>query len=342
MHIPERDKLIFTRNVAVMTKSGIPLLEAVRSQASQAAHPSFRKVIGSMVRDIEAGRRFSLALERHPSVFSPFYVNAVRAGEKAGSLEQNLEYIALQIEASMAFKKALTSALLYPAFLLVAVFSVGFAVAYFILPAIADLLTSFESEPPFATNIILLVSFAVREYAVFFLLGAVAAVACGLLLAQGKGGKAAIDRIALHVPVLGNILRQAHLVETATVLSTLLKSGVPVHESLEVTAQSLGNSVYRKAVEKMIPPVLKGNPLSAFLDRRLFPPLFVQMVEVGEKSARIEQNLDFIASFYQKEVEQSLKNILTLLEPVLLIIVGAAVLLLALAIFGPLYQVAGS
>ncbi|MBI1754928.1 type II secretion system F family protein [Candidatus Azambacteria bacterium] len=142
--------------------------------------------------------------------------------------------------------------------------------------------------------------------------------------------------------MLGNIFRQAQLVEVATILSTLLKSGVPVHESLQITAQSVSNIVYKEAVARIVSPVLKGNTVSAFLDKRLFPPLFIQMVQVGEKSARMEQNLDFLAAFYQKEVQYRIKNILTLLEPFLLIIVGIAVLLLALAVLGPIYQIAGS
>lgn len=339
--IPEKEKLFFTKNITVMMRSGIPLAQAVRSQSVQTRNPTFRRVLSRVTADIEAGQRFSVALERHSPTFSPFYVNAVRAGEKSGSLEQNLDYIADQLEASIVFKKTLTSALMYPAFLLVAVVCVSFLIGWFVLPTITDLLTSFETDPPLPTKIVIGMGYLFKNFgavmAIALLLCAVGAYA----LAQTRGGRDIFDHIILHVPILGKVFRQVYLVETTKMLSTLLKSGVPVHESLAITADSVSNAVFRRALRRIIPEVLRGNPISPFLDRRLFTPLFVQMMEVGEKSARVEQNLTYLSSFFQREVESTVKNLLTLLEPALLILVGVAVLLLALAIIGPLYQVAG-
>ncbi len=341
MTVSQQDTLVYTRNTVVMVKSGIPLLEAVRSQASNAQNPSFRRVLVRMAADIEAGQRFSVALSRFPSVFPSFYVNAVKAGETAGTLEQNLEYVASQIEAGIAFRKALSSALLYPLVLGAALLVVGFTVGTIVLPTLSDMLLSLGGEPPPLTKVILGIGALFDAYG--WVIAACAVLLClaVYLFFQGRGGKKVFDRLILHMPVLGSIFRQVSLSETAVTLSTLLKSGVPVHESLKIAADSLRSDVYRQALLKVVPPVLKGNPISVFLDRKLFPPLFVQMMEVGEKSAHIEQNLDFLAEFYRKETERSLKNILTLLEPILLIIVGIAVLLLALALLGPIYQIAG-
>ncbi len=342
MPISDKDKLIFTKNTAVLLTSGIPLVSAVNSLAAQAANPSFARVCAALARDIQAGRRFSLALERYPAVFDSFYVNVVKAGEKTGSLERNLEYIASHIESRIAFHRALKSALLYPAVLLCAVAGAAILFVYFILPSITDLISSFQGEPPLATKIILFISSAVSDYGALMFTAGITALALLVFFAHSARGNETVGRLSLSMPVLGNIFRQVQLAEIAAILSALLKSGVPVHESLQITAHSVRNPVYQKALARVIPAVLKGSTISAFLDRRLFPPLFMQMMEVGEQSARIEQNLDYLADFYQKDIANRMKNILTLIEPVLLIIVGVAVLLLALAILGPMYQIAGS
>lgn len=342
MGVSEKDKLIFTKNLSVMMKSDIPLLEAVRAQTVQVQNLFFKHVLVRIARDVESGHRLSLALARHPSVFPLFYVNVVKAGETAGSLDQNLDYLASQIEERIAFGKTLSSSLMYPAILLTAVCIVGLLFAYFILPNLTDLLASFQTQPPPATRVILFISFTISHFGAFIFLGIIALGAALVLFFQSRSGKPIYDKIILHLPVMGKIFTQVQLVELSTVFSTLLKSGVPVHESLQITAESIRNSVYQKELARIIPAVLKGNPVSMFLDRKLFPPLFMQLLEVGEKSARIEQNLDFLANFYRKEVEHSMSNILTLLEPILLIIVGVAVLFLALAVIGPIYQIAGS
>jgi len=295
--IPDREKLIFTRNVAVMVKSGIPLVESVRSYATQTQHPAFRKVLSRVVADVEAGQKFSFALQRHPSAFSLFYVNAVKAGEKSGSLERNLDYIAEQIEAHMIFKKALTSALLYPLFLVVAVSAVAFLLSWLVLPTITDLLKSFTAEPTLSTKLVIGIGSLVEQFGIFIVLGVVVCFTLAYASAQTSSGKEVSDWVLLRLPVFGKVFRQVYLVETSKTLSTLLKSGVPVHESLSITAESLGNTEFRRAIRQVIPYVLKGNPISPFFNKRLFPPLFIQMMEVGEKSARIEQNLDFLASF---------------------------------------------
>lgn len=341
MSISDRDKLLFTKNIAVMIRASIPLAQAVQSQAHQAAGAQFRRVLSNIARDIETGQKFSSALEKYPKTFSMFYVQVVRAAEKAGMLEHNLEYLAEHIEVNMTFKKALSSALIYPAFILSAIIAIGVVFAYSILPTITELLLSFSVEPPLATKIVLFFLLGAQQYGVIIFLGVIMAGLFAYMYAQTPQGKDLFSRTLLHIPVLGGIFRRVYLAQSAKILGTLLKSGVPIHESLAILAESMENATFRDAIRRIVPEVLRGNPISPFLTSRVFPPLYVQMVEVGEKSASMEKNLDFLAAFYQKEVDQNMKNILSLLEPVLLIIVGIAVLLLALAILGPIYQTIG-
>lgn len=341
MRISDRDKLVFTKNIAVMIRASIPLAQAVKSQAQQAINPGFRAMLYSIAAEIETGQKFSVALERYPAAFPLFYVQVVRAAEKAGMLEHNLEYLAEHIEANMVFKKALSSALIYPAFIIAAIAVIGVFLGYTVLPTIIELLLSFSAEPPFATRVVLSILLGAQTYGVFIILGIIVAGMFAYFYAQTPRGRDALARMLLHVPVFGGIFRRVYLAQSAKILGTLLKSGVPIHESLMILAQSIDNAAYRDAIRRIVPEVLRGNPISPFLHRKLFPPLYVQMMEVGEKSASMEKNLDFLADFYQKEVNQSMKNILSLIEPALLIIIGIAVLVLALAILLPIYQTIG-
>lgn len=341
MRITDRDNLIFTKNLAVMVKANIPLAQAVRTQVQQSRNPSFRKILFDVAQRVEAGQKFSSALESHPSAFGFFYVNVVRAAEKSGTLENNLEYLADHIETAMVFKKTLTSALMYPAFMLCAIVAVAAVLGYTVLPTVTELLATISEDPPLATRAVLALAAFVSSYGVALMLGAAALAAGVYFFVRSPSGKVTSDHAVLYFPIAGSIVRRVYLARSAKILATLLKSGVPIHESLAIMAGSLGNDAFQGAVNRVIPEVLKGNTISAFLDRKLFPPLYIQMLEVGEKSASIERNLDFLATFYQKEVENNVKNLFTLIEPVLLVIVGIVVLFLALAVIGPIYQSAG-
>lgn len=341
MHITDRDNLIFTKNLAVMVKANIPLAQAIKTQVQQSRNPSFQRILFDIAQYIEEGQKFSAALERHPSAFGFFYVNVVKAAEKSGTLEQNLEYLADHIETAMVFKKTLTSALMYPAFMLCAVIAVAAVLGFTVLPTVTELLVSFGEHPPFATQMVLMLASFASAYGAMMILAMITLGIAGYFFFQSSSGKVFGDHAILHFPIAGGIVRRVYLARSAKVLATLLKSGVPIHESLAIMAGSLGNDAFQSAIRRVIPEVLKGNTISSFLDRNLFPPLYIQMLEVGEKSASIERNLDFLASFYQKEVENSVKNLFTLIEPILLVIVGIVVLFLALAIIGPIYQSAG-
>jgi len=341
MRITDRDNLIFTKNLAVMVKANIPLAQSIKTQVQQSRNPSFRKILFDVAQRVEAGQKFSAALESHSSAFGFFYVNVVKAAEKSGTLENNLEYLADHIETAMVFKKTLTSALMYPAFMLCAIIAVAAVLGYTVLPTVTELLATISEDPPFATRVVLALTSFLLTYgiAVIFTVGVLGVA--GYFFVRSPSGKAMSDHVVLYVPIAGSIVRRVYLARSAKVLATLLKSGVPIHESLTIAAGSLRNDAFQGAIKRVIPEVLKGNTISAFLDRKLFPPLYIQMLEVGEKSASIERNLDFLASFYQKEVENNVKNLFTLIEPILLVIVGIVVLFLALAIIGPIYQSAG-
>lgn len=344
MSVPEQEKIMFTRNLSVMVKSGIPLLQAILTEARQARSRDFQSVLFGIAKNIESGERFSLALARYKNVFGSFYVSVVEAGERSGTLEQNLTYLFEQMTSHQAFKKELTGALVYPAVILGAAVLVGSLMAYFVLPQLTEFLSGFDNAKlPFATRVVIAFSAITQSYGPFiFLAGLVGCFLCYALATGTKSGRDFMGAVMIHLPVLGGIFRRAYLVQFSKMLSTLLKSGLPIHESLTIAGNGLDNVMFRNAVLKLVPTVLQGQPISPFLDRSLFPVLYIQMIEVGEKSAHVEQNLDYLADFYRKEMEYKMKNILTSLEPLLVLFIGAIVLFLALALFMPLYQTIGT
>ncbi len=341
MGISDAEKVNFIRNLATMARAGIPLGSAVRLEAQQAANRSWRAVLTRLAETVERGERFSVALERFPAVFDRFFVHIVRAGETSGSLEQNFLYLADELAARVAFKKELMSALLYPAVMVSALLAAAFFFLLFVLPSLRDIVVSFGAELPLFTKIVFGISDALSNNVGGIALALVFAALGATVFFGTRSGRMVWDRAQLAIPIFGALFLKVNLVRFSRIFATLLKSGIPVHESLAMAGASVRNGRVRSAIEMMVPYVLKGQGLSGLLDRRIFPPMYVQMMEVGEKSASIEKHLEYCADFYQKEVERTLKNLVTLLEPALLVIIGIAVLFLALAVLGPIYQAVG-
>lgn len=342
MSVSLKEKLVFTKNISVMIKAGIALGEALKLEASQQRNPTFRKALFNIASDIEKGERFSSALEKYRNVFGVLYVNVIKMAEQSGSLDQSMEYLFEEMEDRLNFQRELTSALLYPIVVLSLVFIIGLAFVFFILPKITDVLLSFGGEPAQSVKIILAISNFAQNFGILVLVGLFLILVSIYFLYQAKIFESFFDRFFLGLPILGAIFSKINLSRFAKVFSTLLRSSVPVNRSLEISAGSLGNIVFKKALLNIIPYVNRGDPVSVYLDRKLFPALFVEMIEIGEKTGKIEQNLDYLSDFYKKEIKQSIGSIITLLEPALVLIIGVVILFFALAVFAPLYQTISS
>ena len=342
MTVSIKEKLIFTKNISVMIKAGIALGEALKLEASQHKNPIFRKALFGIADGVSRGERFSNTLSKHPAIFNSLYVNIIQTAEQSGSLDQSMEYAFEEMEDRLNFQRELTSALLYPAIIFSLVFIVGGGMIFFILPRLADTLSSFGGEPVWSVEIILAVSHFVQNFGIATVISLILSLIGVYFLYQAKIFKSFFDRLLLSLPIFGGIFTKIYLARFAKVFSILLRSNIPMNRSLEISAGSLGNLIFKRSVLGMIAHANQGNPISVYLDKKLFPALFIEMMQVGEKVGKIEHNLDYLSDFYKKETKQNIDNILTMLEPVLLLVIGAVILFLALAMFAPLYQTINS
>ncbi|MEK7067003.1 MAG: type II secretion system F family protein [Patescibacteria group bacterium] len=342
MAVSIKEKLIFTKNISVMIKAGIALGEALKLEASQHKNPIFRKALFGIAGEVSRGERFSGALSKHPAIFDSLYVNIIQTAEQSGSLDQSMEYVFEEMEDRLNFQRELTSALLYPAIIFSLVLVVGGGMAFFILPRLADTLSSFGGEPVWSVKVILTISGFVQNFGIAAVIVLILFLIGVYFLYQAKMFKSFFDRLLLSLPIFGGIFTKVYLARFAKVFSILLRSNIPMNRSLEISAGSLDNSIFKRSVLGMITHANQGSPISVYLDKKLFPALFIEMMQVGEKAGKIEHNLNYLSDFYKKEAKQNIANILTMLEPVLLLVIGAVILFLALAMFAPLYQTINS
>lgn len=340
-----QDKLLLTKHLSVMLKSGIPLAEALFTLIEQAKAPQLRRVLQHVLADIENGQSLSHAFERHPKVFSQLYVNLVAIGEESGTLEQNIDFLATQLTKEYNLRKKISGALLYPAVVLSAMVIMGSVIALFILPKLVDFFDAFEVELPATTRLLVFVAQLMKEQGVWIIAGALALLIAVVFFVRIRVVQPLWHRFILRIPVLGTFLLYGELAHFSRNFGSLLKSGVPIHHSIEVTAQTLHNTVFRADLERIAQELNRGKNIStAMVENHFFefPPLVSRMIGVGEKTGKLEDTLLYLGDFYEEEIDSWTKNFTTILEPVLLIVIGIAVAFIALAIISPIYQLTGS
>ena len=338
--VSKKDVVNFSRQLSLMFKSKIPLVQSLHSIAEQTKNPAFREKILMISQEVEGGTRFSQALSAHPKLFSSFYVSMVKAGEASGSFSESLTYLADHLEREYYLNSKIQGAMIYPALIVVVVIGVLVMMMFFVIPNMTKVFTETGQDLPLVTKIVIGLSNLMRHWGwLVFLLSAGAGMG---LMRYGKTveGKKIKDRFFLRVPFVGSFLKMIYLSRFAENLSTLISGGIPIAQSLEITAEIVGNDVYRQIVFEIKEEVIRGENMSKILARHpeAFPPILTQMVAVGEKTGTLDQSLMSVVDFYRKEVERSVDNLLSILEPVMVIFLGGMVAGLLGAILLPLYK----
>lgn len=338
--ISKKDVVNFSRQLALMFQSKIPLVQSLHSIAEQTKNPGFREKILTISQEVEGGTRFSQALSSHPKLFSSFYVSMVKAGEASGTLSESLTYLADHLEREYHLYSKIQGAMIYPALIVVVVIGVLVMMMFFVIPNMTKVLTETGQELPLVTKIVIGLSDFLRTWgwlAFLLLTGALVAL---IRYGRTKEGKKIKDRFFLRIPFVGSFLRMIYLSRFAENLSTLISGGIPIAQSLEITAEIVGNDVYQQIVFEIKEEVVKGENMSKILARHpeAFPPILTQMVAVGEKTGTLDQSLMSVVDFYRKEVERAVDNLLSILEPVMVIFLGGIVAGLMGAILLPLYK----
>jgi type IV pilus assembly protein PilC len=339
-----KDLFVFSRQLSIMLNSKVPIVEALITLTAQIKNPEFKEAISDVAKEVEAGSTLSKALSKYPKIFPQFYVAMVRAGEASGKLSQSFNFLANHLEREYAVSGKIKGALIYPSLVLV-VFLVVFGLMIFsILPSFEKIFAESNVEIPLVTRIILSFSRILREK--FLILILILGIPLILIFSfsRTKEGKRFFDEISLKIPLFGRIFKQSLLARFAGNLSTLLSAGVAITEALEIVEEVVGNETYRVAISKIKEGVKKGESIStlSLLYPELFPPIFNQVILVGEKTGTLSSSLSSISEFYQKEAEKLIEDFLRILEPLLIIILGGLVGLLIASVILPLYKMIGT
>lgn len=334
------DKALFAKHLSVMIKSGLTVNESLTIIYSS-AKGKFKKILKGVLRSIQSGHSLGESFERYPKVFSGLFVSATKSGEASGSLEENLENLAEQLEKEKELMSKIKGALLYPVVVLIAAFFLGLGMTFFILPKITPLFEGLKMDLPFTTRVLISFSHFVQAHTWSLLFGIIGFVLFNIWLLRKKFMEPLIHWLSLNTPVIKDISKNTNLSRFCRSLGTLLKSGLNIDEALVITADSMNNYYFRRSLKKVSKSIAGGTKISENLKQydNLYPLMVISMVRVGEESGRLEETLLYLANFYELEVDNATKTLTTAIEPILLVVIGFVVGFLALSIITPIYGI---
>ena len=334
------DIAVFSRQLATMLIAGIPMVQSFEIVASGVDKPSLRALILAIKADVESGTSLYEALAKHPLYFDDLFVNLVRAGEQAGALDTLLDKIATYKEKSEATKKKVKKALFYPAAVLIVAAIVTTVLMIFVIPEFQKLFKGFGANLPAFTQFVINISNALRHHGIWIAL-VIGAAGWTFMYFQKRSRKMreVLDRMSLKIPIIGPILNKAAISRYARTLSTMFAAGVPLVEALESVAGATGNIVYENAVLKMRDEVATGQRLQRAMETQgVFPNMVVQMIAVGEEAGSLDEMAGKVATFYEAEVDNAVDSMSSLLEPLIMVILGVIVGGLVIAMYLPIFQ----
>ena len=337
--VKQKELAVFTRQLSFMIDAGLPLNQALEILGSQSENKALQKTLFEVRQAIEGGSGFSEALGAHPQVFTELYVNMVAAGETGGILDLILGRLATYIEKLVKLRRAIKSALVYPVSVIVIAVGVVILILWQVIPTFAKLFTGLGRSLPAPTQITIDISNFVASY-ILFIVGGIVALVWGVRFYYStKGGKKVIDTLLLRLPVLGIVLRKIAIARFCRTLGTLVSSGVPILDSLDITARTAGNTVIEEAVMEARVAVESGKTLSEPLrDTEVFPPMVVHMINVGEQTGELDAMVNKVADFYEEEVDAAVADLLSLLEPLIIIFLGATVGWIVVSMYLPIFS----
>ena len=339
--VKPRDLIVFSHNLSAMMKAGLSLSRGLAILERQTKNVAFKKTIKTLIDDISQGSTLSSGMAKFPKVFSAVFVSMVRAGEESGGLSEALLVVGDQLEKSYALKKKIKGALIYPAVVLVALVIIGILMFMFVVPTLASTFKELKVELPTSTKIIVWISDTLANH-FLTMLAVVAAVFIAVIYTlRTKVGHRLFERSLFYMPVVKDLMRQSNSARTARTLSSLLSSGVDMLEAINITRDVLQNSFYKEVMATAAERVQKGIPLSSVFseNENIYPLLVGEMIEVGEETGRLSDMLLNVAIYYEDEVDSATKNMSTVIEPLLMVVIGLSVGFFAVSMITPMYSV---
>ncbi|HEY5974974.1 MAG TPA: type II secretion system F family protein [Geobacteraceae bacterium] len=341
--IDSKELVVFTRQFATMIDSGLPLVQCLDILAIQQENKTFKAILLKIKESVESGSTFAEALSKHPQAFDDLYVNLIAAGEVGGILDTILNRLAAYIEKAIKLKKRVKGAMVYPTTIIaIAVVVVG-VILVFVIPTFAKMFADFGGELPGPTKFVINLSSFLQKY-IIVIIGALFA----LKFAFNKyyatvNGRKAVDRLALRLPVVGILIRKVAVAKFTRTLGTMISSGVPIMDGLEIVAKTAGNKVVEESIYKVRQAISEGKTMAEPLgESGVFPPMVVQMISVGEATGAMDSMLNKIADFYDDEVDDAVNNLTAMMEPLLMVFLGTTVGGLVIAMYLPIFKLAGA
>ncbi|MBI3812536.1 MAG: type II secretion system F family protein [Nitrospirae bacterium] len=339
--VTDKDIVVFTRQFATMIGAGLPLVQCLEILSTQCDNKSFGAIVGEVKADVETGTTFADGLKKHPKVFSGLYSNMVQAGEIGGALDTTLIRLAAQLEKAAKLKSQIKAAMVYPTAIMAVALIVVSVLLVFVIPIFAKMFADFGGSLPAPTQFVMGVSEFMQSYIVFMIMGAGGAIFGLKKYYETKGGRLNIDKLMLKLPVAGDLIRKISVAQFTRTFGTLLQSGVPIMEGLEIVARIAGNIVVQNAIMEARTIVGEGKTLSEPLGKTgVFPPMVVQMINVGEATGALDAMLGKIADFFDDEVDAAVSALTALLEPMLMVFLGTVIGFIVIAMYLPIFKMA--
>lgn len=335
--IKSDDLVVFSRQLATMVEAGVPLVQALSILGEQAETLTMQEVITKLHDDVESGKSLSEALEKHKKVFSELFVSMVRAGESSGSLEEILDRVATYIEKSSALQKKIKSALVYPAVVATMAAGITMGMLTWVVPKFAGIFTSLNAKLPTPTQILLNVSDFLRLNFLYIVIGVVIIGFLFWRFINTKNGRLWFDSTKLKLPVFGPLLLKVSISKFSRTLATLIKSGVPILSALEIVAKTAGNRLIEILVGEVAVSIKEGETISGPLGKKkIFPPMVVRMIAVGEETGELEKMLSKISDFYDVQVDTAVDGLTSMIEPLVIAFLGTVIGSIVIAMFLPI------
>lgn len=342
--VKNEQRITFTKNLAAMLSAGLTLSRALSVIERQSKNKYLKSVVTTLETSVKSGLAFHEALAQYPKVFTPLFIAMTKAGEESGTLSDSLKVVSRQMERSEALTKKIKGAMIYPSIILIAIVVIGILMLMFVVPTLASTFASFNTKLPLATRVIIAMSDFVVKNAFLVVMGVALVIGGIVFFLRSKVGGNVMLFVALHMPVIGELTRETMGARAARTLSSLLSSGVEMLSAIQIAGEVVGANVFGKVLVEAGERVRKGEPLSATFEAypKLYPLLFTDMIAVGEETGKVADMLGQVAEYYEADVEDRTKDLSTIIEPLLMLFIGAFVGVFALAMIAPIYSLSSA
>ena len=342
--IPFVQRMFFVHHLQIMVKAGLSIVAALKILEAEIENKKLKIIAGEVRQGVERGKQLSEAMAEYPRIFPRVYVSMIGAGETAGKMEEALEQVSTQMKKSHNLTSTIRGAMIYPSVILIAMIGISIEVVVFVLPKLMIMFKEFDAKLPFATRVLIKITDFIQNFGIFLALGIIALAIASVQIYKNRRVKRMIHLANLYLPIAGPIIKKINLARFTMTLSSLLQSTIPIIEAVRITAEVQGNLIYREKLLLVAEELKKGDTLSKLLSAypKIFPPMVTEMVMVGEESGKVEGMLNEMAEYYGNEVDSTMKNFSTIIEPVIILIMGLAVAGIAVAVIMPMYSLAQS